>query len=419
MSGKLAINGGIPVRTKPFHNWPVSEENDLERLSKVLNSEYWGGFGPYVRQFEQEFAKRHDVLDSVAVTNGTVTLLLCLRAIGIKPGDEVIIPALTWIATATSVLEANAVPVMVDVDFRTGCIDPNAVRAAITPRTVAIIPVHLYCCMANMDSIVQIADRHGLAVIEDCAHAHGAKWNQKSAGSIGTLGSFSFQSSKVMTAGEGGAVISNDRVLNDKIFSMRNCGRNSKNRGTPILGGNHRMTEWQGAVLLGQLKLLDTHLLQREKNLVRLRKLLSDMTAIKPFEDQPEVIQRPWYRLGFHYDKALAKGVPLMDFIQAVRAEGVPIEAPYPPLYRNALYHTDNMSWYPENIRKFHCPTAEDLAYERVFNLPHEILLGTAQDLEDVVRAFRKVLANSKEAANLKNRLKAKAKKLLRKVKIV
>lgn len=414
MPASLAIQGGTPVRSDPFPSWPVYDERDRERLIQVLESRRWAFEGPFEREFERAFAARHTSRDAVTVTNGTVALLLCLRALGIKPGDEVILPALTWVSTATAVLEANAVPVMVDVDPRTFCIDPSAVAAAVTGRTVAIVPVHLYSCMADMDAIGELARKRGLAVIEDCAHAHGARWGHRGAGSLGHLGSFSFQMSKVMTAGEGGAVVGNDRQLLDRIYSLKNCGRHDASRGTAILGGNHRLTEWQAAILLGQLDRLDSTLLQREAALSRLRELVRLLRGIAVVEDQPRVSQRPFYRLGFHYDKDAAGGIPLPRFIEAVRAEGVPIEPTYPPVYDNPLYHTTHLTWYPNEVRRFHCAVAERVSADGAFMLPHEILLGSDADLDDVAAAFGKVLEHPDEAAGLRSRLKDRAKGLLR-----
>jgi dTDP-4-amino-4,6-dideoxygalactose transaminase len=419
MTAKLAIRGGTPVRTRPFHPWPVSDEEDKARLLRVLASGTWAGEGPFERELERRFAERHDARGAVTVTNGTVSLLLCLRAIGIMPGDEVILPALTWTATATSVLEVNAVPVLVDVDPNTYCIDPAAVRAAITPRSVAIIPVHLYSCMTDMDELRSIALRHSLAIIEDCAHAHGARWRGQAAGSLGTLGSFSFQSSKPMTAGEGGAVIGSDRSLLDKIYSQRNCGRHGVERGAPILAGNHRMTEWQSAVLLGQLARLDERHKKREAGIKRLRERIAGLPGIAILDDQPAVTTRPIYRLSFRYDDRAAGGVPLLSFVEAVRAEGVPFEFTYRPVYANPLWRDGiaaGVSWYPGKIREYRCDESDRISYKAGFTLPHEVLLGPEEDIDDIAEALHKVSANPGEAAHRGDRAKELVKDLLRKV---
>lgn len=416
MNTRLAIRGGPQLRTRPFTPWPLNTSADQERLIRVLESECWGGEGPLAREFEQKFATRHQTLDAVAVTNGTVSLLLCLRALGIKPRDEVIVPALTWIATATSVIEANAVPIIVDVDPRTYCIDPNAVRAAITPRTVAVIPVHLYSHMADMDALRALASMHSLAIIEDCAHAHGASFRHESAGSIGTFGSFSFQSSKPMTAGEGGIVISRDKGLLDKVYSQRNCGRYAAERGCPILGGNQRMTEWQAAILLGQLEQLDQRAEKRERAIRRLREKLASCPGISILADQPAVTKRPMYRLSFHYDERQT-GIPLWAFMEAVRAEGIPIEPIYQPIYANPLWYeglATGPSWYGRSVPHVRCPVAERIAHTAGFTLPHYVLLGPDQDVDDVVAAFHKVSINAHEAADMTDKAKEFVKGLLR-----
>jgi dTDP-4-amino-4,6-dideoxygalactose transaminase len=410
----LALNGAAPLRTEPFTAWPELDGTELGALERVLKSGTWGNGGSVQREFEREFAKFHGAADGVSVTNGTVSLVLCLRALGIKPGDEVIVPGLTWIATSLAVLETNGVPVFADVDRETLCLDPRAVEAAITRRTVAIIPVHLYRNMADMDALTQIAQRHKLGIIEDCAHAHGGAWRGRGAGTLGDLGSFSFQSSKTMTAGEGGMVFGKPDLLN-KVYSQKDCGRVHPDRGQRMFGGNHRMTEWQAAVLLSQLGRLESQMQKREASVAKLRELCVGLPGIRIIADQPQVTRQICYRLVFHYDRREAHGIPLGRFVEAVRAEGVPIERTYPCVYNNALYATDTITWYPYAIKVQRCSVAESIAEETAFTLPHQILLGSQKDLEDVVAVFRKVLANPDEAASLTSRAKSEIKGLMRK----
>lgn len=419
MARRLAIAGGTPLRTKPFPRWPVSDEADRERVTRVLESATWGSDGPMERQLEKAFAARHDALDAVAVTNATVAPLLCLRALGIRPGDEVIVPALTWIATATCVIEANAIPVFADVDPSTYCMDPASVEACIGPRTFAIMPVHLYSHMADMDALRRIAERHRLALVEDCAHAHGARWHGRSAGSLGRLGTFSFQSSKPMTAGEGGAIVSRDAALIDACYSQKNCGRVQNGRGAPVFGGNHRMSELQAAVLLGQLGRLDEQRARRDENLDFLRAGLSGLPGVRLLAAQPEVTARPQYRFSFSFDKTAAQGIPLGKFVAAVRAEGIPVEHTYPVVYRNALYRTADLSWYAPGVRELpapSCPEAERISETAAFTLAHPALLGTRQDVDDIVSAFHEVLDHADQAADLRSRLKDVAKGALRRL---
>src|SRR5262245_35041935 len=206
----LAIAGGAPVRTKEYPAWPFWDQREIDAVTAVIRSGRWGGFpepGPHATSFAAAFAEFQGAKHGICMANGTVTMTVALRALGVELGDEVIVPALTFAATGYAPLEAGAVPVIVDIDPNTFCIDPKAVEAAITPRTRAIIPVHLGSLMADMDALMEIARRHNLAVIEDSAHAHGARWRDpdggkgdRGAGSIGDFGSFSMQSSKILTS---------------------------------------------------------------------------------------------------------------------------------------------------------------------------------------------------------------------------
>jgi dTDP-4-amino-4,6-dideoxygalactose transaminase len=412
----LAINGGTPVRTTPFLRWPLTDERDQERLLTVLKSGQWSSDGPMEREFEQRFARRHDADVGTSVSNGTISLLLCLRALDIKPGDEVIVPALTWIATATSVLEANGVPVFADVDPKTLCLDAAAVEAAITPRTVAVIPVHLYSAMADMAALSRICEARGLALIEDCAHAHGAAFGGKGAGSFGAFGSFSFQSSKVMTAGEGGLITSAAGELSNKIYSHKNCGRVVEGRGKVVLGGNHRLSEWQQAILLGQLDRLDEQRAHRDQSIAALTRLLSEVPGVEAQASPPGVTSRPHYRLVLHYDKAKTNGLPIGNFVEAVRAEGVPLERTYGVVYDHPAYLPEATSWYSQRVQKKRCTVAEEAAAEKVCTVPHQILLGSQKDLEDVATAIQKVVQNGGDAATAVSRLKAGVKALVRKL---
>src|SRR5216684_82321 len=211
--GKLAITGGAPLRTTPFTTWPIATNEETLALEDVLTSSRWGGQpfpGKHALAFATKFAEVHTAKYAQCVNTGTVAIQAALKAIGIRPGDEVIVPAYTWEGTVGPVLLINAVPVFVDIDPDTYCLDAKLIEKALTPKTRAILPVHLAMRFADLDEICRIAKEHNLVVIEDCAHAHGGKWRNKGAGATGDLGAFSFQSSKLMTAGEGGAVITSN-----------------------------------------------------------------------------------------------------------------------------------------------------------------------------------------------------------------
>ena len=207
---ELAILGGKPLRTRPFSVWPQYLPADAERVQQVVESRHWGGYpvpSRYCGEFAQRFAELHGAKYGLCLTNGTIALVAALQAAGIRFGDEVIVPAYTWDGTATAVLFAGGVPVFADVDPDTYCLDVESARKAITPRTKALLPVHLAMRFAEMDALSELAREHGLKIIEDCAHAHGGQYRGRGAGAIGDLGCFSFQESKLMTSGEGGIVI--------------------------------------------------------------------------------------------------------------------------------------------------------------------------------------------------------------------
>ena len=213
---ELALNGGTPVRSNPYPSWPSGDDRELDAVADVIRSGDWGGYpepGRYGGRFETSFAEYQGAKHGILMSNGTITMEVALKALGIGWGDEVIIPALTFAATAYAPIAAGALPVIVDVTPDTWCIDPDLVEAAITPKTKAIMPVHLGHHMADMDRIMAIATNHGLAVVEDCAHAHGQQWQGTGAGCIGDFGSFSHQSSKILTSGEGGSLLTSDDDL--------------------------------------------------------------------------------------------------------------------------------------------------------------------------------------------------------------
>jgi len=225
---KLAINGGDPrrdIKKNPWPAWPVWGKEEEVALIEVLNSGIWSYNGPKEREFNQLFAEFTGTKYAICTVNGTVTMQIALEALSIGLGDEVIIPGLTWQATAATIIDVNATPILVDVCDDNWCIDPIEIEKAITPRTKAIIPVHLYGAFCDMDAVMELAKKHKLYVIEDCAHKHGGEWKGKKAGSIGDIGSFSYQLSKHLTAGEGGSVTTNNLELAEKLDALRNCGR--------------------------------------------------------------------------------------------------------------------------------------------------------------------------------------------------
>jgi len=354
---KLAINGGQPLRdtkANPWPQWPVWGKEEENALIEVLHSGVWSYNGPKEAEFNKLFAEFTGVRHSICAANGTVTLQLALEALGVGIGDEVIVPGLTWQATAATVIDVNATPILVDVLEDTWCLDPQEVEKAITPRTKAIIPVHLYGAFADMDAIMDIASKHNLYVIEDCAHKHGGEWKGKKAGSIGHIGSFSFQLSKHLTAGEGGAVTTNDLVLAEKLDALRNVGRRPEgdsligadkgigdygDDGNFIQSGNYRITEFQAAILVEGLKRLPSQNARRDANGEYLNGLLSEIPGILPLSRDVRETKKAYFNFAFRYDKKDFRGLSVEKFRAALEAElGSVVDACYETLNNWPLY---------------------------------------------------------------------------------
>jgi dTDP-4-amino-4,6-dideoxygalactose transaminase len=416
--GKLAITGGKPVRSKPFGPWPVYTQREERGLLQVLFSRNWGGYpfpNTIADRFAQKFAKFHGAKYGLAVANGTVAIQVALKAVGITPGDEVIVPAYTWEGTVGPVLLLGAVPVFVDVDPDTYCLDARLIEPALTEKTRAILPVHLAMSFADMDSIGRIARQHNLLVIEDCAHAHGGKWRRKGAGASGDLGCFSFQSSKLMTSGEGGAVITSSLEYYERAQSYVNCGRASATDryGHRLIGFNYRITEFQAAILEAQLERLPRQAEQRQANMKRLDDALRTIEGLEPLRRDKRVTRMAAYQYVFKYRPEAFDGIPRAAFLGALEMEGVPCDgAFYEPVYKSSLFPLDPnefpaLSWRrpePLNLReKYHCPVSERAAYEESVWLPHHLFLGTRGDVDDIADAVKKVCENIEELRDLKH----------------
>lgn len=406
--GKLAIHGGKPVRRKPFKGWPVFGAMERRNLLKVFESGKWW-YGERVKEFEEKFAGFQDARFGVSCTSGTVALQIGLVACGVGAGDEVIVPPYTFVATASCVLQVNAVPIFVDIDINTFNIDPKRIEDAITSRTRAIMPVHFAGLPCDMDAINRIARKHNLKVIEDSAHGWGTKWKGKGAGALGDCGGFSFQMSKNITSGEGGILLTDDEELAELARSYSNVGRGKGDAWYKhyILGGNYRMTELQAAILLGQLSRLPRQVKKRERNAKILDRELAKIPGIKLLKRDKRVTQRSWHLYIVRYDQRRFGGLPREKFIEAVGAEGVPFYGGYPhPVYRNPLflrkgkgadYCPLSCPYYGKKIEysKLHLENSERACKEALW-LTHSILLGTEEDMMDIVRAVRKVRENVK-----------------------
>jgi len=414
--GRLAFTGGRPVRNirqNPWPKWPAWDRREEKALLEVLHSGVWSYNGPKERQFNQAFARFNGTRYSLAIANGTVTLQLALEACGVGYGDEVIVPGLTWQATAAAALDINAVPVLVDVTEDTWCLDPARVEEAITPRTKAIIPVHLYGSFADMDAILRIARKHKLWVIEDCAHKHGGEWNGKKAGSLGDIGSFSFQLSKLMTAGEGGALITSDPKLYEKLDALRNCGRRPEmetaRKGEGIYGsegdflqsGNYRLTDFQAALLLEALRRLPQHNKVQDKNAQYLNARLTQIPGVLPMRRDRRETAEAYYNFSLRYQQEQFQGLPVARFRAALSAElGCRVEASYEPLNACSLYapHTkpwryklSAQHWKRIDPSRFKLPVCRRIHDEQSVCFHHTVLLGTKADMDLILEAIRKV----------------------------
>lgn len=406
MSDPLALFGGNKVRTTPFTRWPIFGDPEERRLLRALRSGKWGKLhGDEVSEFERRFAALHGCRHGIGVVNGTVSLRIALMAAGIQAEDEIIVPPYTFLATATAVVEANAIPVFADIDLETFNIDPAAVEAAITPRTRAIIPVHIAGQSADMDALMTLARKHNLVVIEDAAHAHAAFYKNRPLGSIGRLGSFSFQSSKNLTSGEGGIVITNDDQLADMCRSIHNCGRIPGGLWYEhhVMSANYRLGEFQGAVLNAQLDRLEEQTRIRDCNGRHLAERLSRIPGVYPQHRPAECTRHSYHLFLFRLDPT-EFGAPRAKVLEALEAEGIPACGGYAlPLYRQPLFINKAFGPYLPNAAKdldyakVRCPNCEKICYEQGAWLEQNLFLGTQADIDDIAQAFQKVYEHRRE----------------------
>src|ERR1700733_15390323 len=414
--GKLAITGGEPSRKKRFDAWPIYTDKERQALEDVLTNHNWGGQpfpGKHGDAFGKAFAKFHTAKYGQVVNTGTVAIQAALKAIDIRPGDEVIVPAYTWEGTVGPVLLVNAVPVFVDVDPDTYCLDAKLIEQAITPKTKAILPVHLGMRFADLDVLMRIATKHNLKVVEDCAHAHGGMWKGKGAGSMGDLGAFSFQSSKLITSGEGGAVITNNLEYLELVQSYINAGRASLTDQFHhrTIGFNYRLGEFQAAVLGPQLDRLPQHAAVREKTIKHFESRLQNIPGISLLKPDPRITRLAPYGYVFKYFENKVKDIPRAAFVAALQTEGIPCDGLfYEPVYKSSLFPIKSsdfpaLSWgreKPLDLRSMYsCPEADRAAYHEAVWFPHQLFLGTTADVDAIADAIHKVLTNIEELRGL------------------
>lgn len=389
---KLAINGGPKVRNTQFPTWPIWDETDCKALVDVCNSGNWFSLsGTKVKEFAEAFAAYQGCKWGVCVPNGTIALVVALQAAGVKCGDEVIVTPYTFIASASSIRQIGAKPVFVDIDLDTYNIDVSRIEAAITDKTKAIMPVHIGGMPMNMDELMAIARKHNLRVIEDCAQAHAAEWNGQRVGSFGDAGTFSFQASKNLTAGEGGIIVSNNEQVAELSWSIHNVGRvrGGKWYEHPVMGCNYRMTEFQGAILLNQMKKLDAETARRSENGLYLADKLSKLDGVKPLARDKRVTNHAYHLFITRYMAGESNGVGKEKFIEALKAEGIPCLPGYLPLYQSGML--------AEQYPGLHMPNTERASEHEAIWLTQNILLGERKDMDDIADAIEKVLENASE----------------------
>lgn len=401
--GKLAITGGPQALPEGLGvSWPVIRDGDEEGLLRVFRSGKWWRGGTLADQaasecgrFEREFAAFQDAPHGLAVSNGTVALELALRAAGVKGGDEVVVPALSFVVSASAALPLGGVPVFCDCDPRTFQPDPDSIEAAIGPRTRCLVIVHFGGYPADLDRITAIAQRHGLPLIEDAAHAHGTQWRGRGAGSYGDFGTFSFQMSKSLPCGEGGLVLARDAEKMMAVYRYHNLGRPEQSGFYDFheMSSNFRLTDLQAAVLLVQFERLKELLPVRMAAARRLSGLLRVLGGVEPLPEDPRITRRGYFYYLFRYDAREFRGVPRERFLEALRAEGV---APAGHSYGKAIHRYplfQNMARY----RRTACPAAERAMTEELCALPHWALLADGGRIEGIAAAVRKIKENAGE----------------------
>jgi len=407
---KLAINGGPSEAAdliEKIPKWPKFTEDDKKALIEVLESRKWCRIylGSKAELFEKAFSEYHNAKHGIAVSNGTVALELPLKTMGIGFGDEVLVPAVTFVATASAVTEVGAVPIFVDVDPETAAMSPESLEGSITEKTRAVIVVHYGGYPADFDKILPIVSRNYIFLVEDCAHAHGTEWRGRRVGAIGDMGGFSFQESKSLAAGEGGIVLTDDDELADRGRLIHNVGRVVGRPGYEhyILSSNYRISEFQAALLLSKLKSLPQEVETKHFNGEYIAGKLRKIEGIEPLRQDPRITKRGYYFFVVRYNSDQFSGLSKQKFLRALQAEGVPAGSGYGmPLYKQPAFKKENLEGViPEGIKMpdyetLYLPGAKQFTAEEI-TLPHEILLADREALGLVVSSIEKIRENVDE----------------------
>ncbi len=407
-AGQPALLGGQPVRTQPWPPWPVWDRSAEDDILAVLRSGNWyRGQGTRVTEFEKRYAELMGARRCVATASGTTALITALHVLGVEAGDEVIVSPYTFVASYNVIFMVKALPVFADTDPETFTINPAKIEERITERTRAILPVHILGLPAAMEPILAIAKKHNLVVVEDACQAWLAEYQGKKCGTLGDLGCFSFQNSKHLPAGEGGAVVGNDEKIVDRCHAFHNCGRAfgtfQPPAGNSIRGTNFRMQEFQAVILMSQMKRIQKDAQVREQNAQYLSSRLKDIPGILPYQLNPGATRAVYHLYPFRYKKELFGGVSRERFLQALSKEGVPCSGGYGPANKDGLIEEGLQSksyqrlFSKERLDRYRqenvLPQNDQLCREAVW-FTQNMLLGTRQDMEDIADAVEKLYEN-------------------------
>lgn len=421
---ELAILGGPKTRTDSYPDWPVWDDRDVQAVAGVVRSGRWGGYpypGPKTAELARSFAEMQGGGYAIPMVNGTITMEVALRAAGIGWGDEVIVPAYTFQATASAPMGAGAIPVIVDVDPNTYCLDPKAAERAITPKTKAIIPVHLGSNMADMDAIMELAERHNLIVIEDCAHAHGAKWRGMGAGTIGHFGSFSLQSSKTLTSGEGGILLCRSAEHAALAASIIDCGRphalgggGDDRNGLSMQGGNFRLSELQAALALVGIERFPAQAKQREEMAAYMDESLSEIKGVRVLKHDERHTTRSFYRYIFAIDPK-EFGVEHDVLCGALDAEGIDCWIGYEAMHNYELFQPQKSKLavptaFPQyfDFKSMSLPEATRACEHEAVWLDEAVFRCGPKGVDDAVAAIKKIQLHAKELNDAAEELRKK-----------
>jgi perosamine synthetase len=414
-SATPAVLGGEPVRRTPFPSWPIADAREEQALTAVIRSGKWGrGGGTQVERFEAQYAALTGAKHCLATANGTSALFTAFCALDIGPGDEVIVPPYTFVATINAVLLRHALPVFVDSDPETFQIDARKIAAAITPNTRLIVPVHLGGAAADLDTTLAAARTRDVPVLEDACQAHLGEWKGRKVGTFGRAGCFSFQASKNLNAGEGGALLTDDANFLETCYTFHNNSRARKNTGSTTfayrgVGANLRLTEFQAAILLAQMSRLEEQAATRDKNGAYLTSILKEIPGITPAKMYEGCTRNAYHLYMLRYDKSRFAGLPKASFLKALQAEGIPASGGYTPLNKEPflketlasrgfqrIYDAKTLADWSERSA---CPANERLCDEAVW-FTQNMLIGPRGDMDQIADAIRKIQANAGKLAN-------------------